>query len=100
MDVSLKVAEDEFILSGGCMQKSFVCKGRSVVDGKEFVKMGKTMRWVTFFTIGEGPQQSPLTNSKVLSNIKQQVRDNVQERLAETRAADEAPEGGCGRGFV
>ena len=92
MDVSLKVAADEFILSGGFMQKSFVCKGRSVVNGKQFVKMGKTMRWLTFFTTGEGPQQSPLTDSKVLEYIKLQVRDHVQERLAELRAADDAPE--------
>ena len=50
------------------------------------------MRWVTFFTIGEGPQQSPLTNSEALYNIRQQARDNVKVRLAENRAADEAPE--------
>ena len=74
------------------MQKSFVCKGRSVVNGKQFVKMGKTMRWLTFFTTGEGPQQSPLTDSKVLEYIKLQVRDHVTDRLAEIRAADDAPE--------
>jgi hypothetical protein len=72
------------------MPKSFICKGLSVVSGMKFVKLLKTMRWLTFFTTGEGPQQSPLTNSSVLAHIKKQVRDNVLARVAENRAAGEA----------
>ena len=74
------------------MEKSFVCKGLSVVSGKKFVKMGKTMRWVTFFATGEGPQQSPLTQSKVLYNIRQQAREFVKNRLKDIIAADDVAE--------
>ena len=74
------------------MEKSFVCKGLSVVSRKNFVKMGKTMRWVTFFATGDGPQQSPLTHSKVLHTIRGQARDHVKARLADIHDVDEGPE--------
>ena len=70
------------------MEKTFICEGLSVVGGTKFVKMGKTMRWVTFFATGEGHQQSPLTNSKVLCNIRQQAKARAIARLAEIRDAD------------
>ena len=74
------------------MEKTFVCEGLSVVHGTEFVKMGKTMRWVTFFATGEGHQQSPLTNSQVLCKIRQQARDKAMACLAEIRAAEDEGE--------
>ena len=70
------------------MEKTFICEGLSVVRGKKFVKMGKAMRWVTFFATGEGHQQSPLTSSKVLCNIRQQAKARAIARLAEIRDAD------------
>ena len=78
MSVSLKL-DDEFILRGGMMEKSFVCKDLSVVSGKKFVKMGKTMRWVTFFAIGEGISSSIQRSSAIgvltLTNRSPTLRD-------------------------
>ena len=88
MAVSLELKPNEFTLRGGMMEKTFICEGLSVVGAKKFVKMGKTMRWVTFFATGEGHQQSPLTSSKVLCNIRQQAKARAIARLAEIRDAD------------
>ena len=92
MSVELTLEDDEFILRGGKMEKSFVCKGLSKVSGRKFVKLGKTMRWVTFFATGEGPQQSPLVSSKVLYHIRKQAREFIKVRLVQIRGADDEPE--------
>ena len=84
---SLDLPEHLFTLSGGKLLQPVIAGGATTVDGNRYITLKKEAWWLTWFLAGRGPQQSPLTNIKLLARIREQHRAQMQEALADTEAA-------------